>query len=203
MRLVIGGPARDTGPTSFAHDLAYLFAFTREHGPWTSVDLEFIPATYVHVGREAVLERAITQWQATHLLWLDTDMRFPQDAAIRLAEHHRSIVAVNCVMRDPRMWFTAKRDGQSVETTHASTGLEPVEFVGFGVMLMRTDVVSGLLRPWFEHGRNAQGQDIGEDATFCRKLRVAGHQVYIDHDLSKEVGHVGLYDYRLPASVHA
>jgi hypothetical protein len=200
MRLVIGGPARDTGPTSFSHDLAYLFAFTREHGPWTWVGLDFIPATYVHVGREAVLERALTQWEATHLLWLDTDMRFPQDAAIRLAEHNRPVVAVNCLMRDPRMWFTAKRDGQSVKTTHASTGLEPVEFVGFGVMLMRTDVVSGVPQPWFEHGRNATGQDVGEDVMFCRKLRAAGHQVYIDHDLSKEIGHVGLYDYRIQAA---
>lgn len=193
---MIGGPARDTGPTAFAYDLAYLFAFTRAHGPWSDgVELDFMPATYVHVGREAVLERAITLHQATHLLWLDTDMRFPQDAAIRLAESQLPIVAVNCVMRNTHRWFTAKRDGQSVETTADSTGLEPVDFVGFGCVLMRTDVVMGLPQPWFEHGRTAQGQDIGEDAMFCRKLLAAGHTIYIDHDVSKEIGHIGLYTY--------
>jgi hypothetical protein len=66
-----------------------------------------------------------------------------------------------------------------------------------GAMLMRTDVVADLPRPWFRHGLNAQGGDIGEDVGFCRALRAAGHMVYIDHDLSKQVGHIGQHTYRL------
>ena len=61
---------------------------------------------------------------------------------------------------------------------------------------MRTDIVDGLPRPWFTHGLNAEGGDIGEDIMFCRALRAAGHQIFIDHDVSKEVGHVGTYTYR-------
>jgi hypothetical protein len=156
----------------------------------------FIASTYVHVGREAVLASAIER-QATHLLWLDTDMTFPPDTAIRLALHNQPVVACNCVMRTERVLFTARRDGQPVETTAESSGLALVDTVGPAVMLMRTDVVRGLPRPWFEHGRNAAGEDVGEDVMFCRKLSAAGQDIYIDHDLSKEIGHVGQHTYRI------
>lgn len=198
MRLVIGGPTLASVPASFAEDLARLYAFTKEHGPWTWVHIDFQPSTYVHVGREAVLHRAIEIWHATHVLWLDADMGFPADAAIRLATHEKSIVASNCVMRDPRLLFTAFKNGARVDST-ASSGLDAVDQVGMAVMLMRTDIVAGLNRPWFEHGRTDAGGDIGEDVMFCRKLRAAGQDIYIDHDLSKEIGHVGQHTYRIPA----
>lgn len=197
MRLVIGGPTRDTVPASFALDLAQLYATTRECGPWTSVTMGWIQSTYVHVGREAVLAGALER-QATHVLWLDTDMSVPPDLALRLAQHNRPIVACNCLMRDARLFFTARRDGQRIETRPNSTGLEAIDSVGLAVMLMRLDVVMDLPRPWFQHGRNAQGDDIGEDVMFCRALRAAGHEIVIDHDLSKEIGHIGPYTFRPP-----
>lgn len=195
MRLVIGGPAREYGPFSFALDLAALYARTRDEGPWSTVTLGYVQSTYVHVGREAVLVWALER-QATHILWLDTDMAFPADTAIRLAQHNQPIVAANCVLRQPRQMFTAMRAGQRVETTPASTGLELVDQVGAAVMLMRTDVVSRLHRPWFEHGMQSNRVDIGEDIMLCRKLRGVGHSIYIDHDLSKEIGHIGQHTYR-------
>ena len=66
-----------------------------------------------------------------------------------------------------------------------------------GALLMRTDVVADLPRPWFLHGINAHGGDVGEDVMFCRGLGRAGHTVYIDHDLSKQVGHIGQHTYRI------
>lgn len=195
MRLVIGGPTLAAVPASFAFDLAQLYAHTREHGPWTSVTMGFIQSTYVHVGREAVLVGALDR-QATHVLWLDTDMTFPADTAIRLAAHNLPVVACNCVMRDPRLFFTARRNGQVIETAPDASGVEAVDTVGPAVMLMHTDVVTRLPRPWFEHGRNERGEDIGEDVMFCRKLRTAGQAIYIDHDLSKEIGHIGQHTYR-------
>lgn len=195
MRLVIGGPTLSMVPAAFALDLAQLYATTRESGRWTSVTLGLLGATYVHVGREAFLEGAIAR-QATHVLWLDTDMVFPPDTALRLAAHDRPIVACNCVMRDPRILFTAQRAGQGILTGPDSTGLEAADTVGMAVMLMRTDVVADLARPWFTHGRTDAGRDVGEDVMFCRALRAAGQQIYIDHDLSKEIGHIGPHTFR-------
>lgn len=200
MRLVIGGPTRDTVPASFAVDLAQLYAMTLIHGPWSSVLIGYEPSTYVHVGREQFLEKAIYKLQASHVLWLDTDMQLPADTALRLwknmAEHNAPIVACNCVMRDRRRIFTAQFDGEHVATRPTSTGLQSVDSVGLAVMLMRTDIVRDWPRPWFLHGMNDTGGDIGEDRMFCRALRDAGHEILIDHDLSKEIGHIGQYTYR-------
>lgn len=202
MRLAIGGPTRDLVPASFAVDVAQLYATTRDAGPWRTVTLGFVAATYIHAGREWFLESTLQQG-ATHLLWLDTDMTFPPETAIRLAWHDRPIVACNYTTRDGSGDFTAMRKEAGatlptrIETRADSTGLEAVDAVGMGVMLMRLDVVASLAKPWFVHGLNDNGrQDIGEDIMFCRALRAAGHTIYIDHDLSKEIGHVGLYTYR-------
>jgi hypothetical protein len=199
MRLAIGGPTRDSVPAAFAVDVAQLYAYTRERGPWGSdVTIGWIASTYIHVGRELFLEAALKQG-ATHVLWLDSDMSVPRETAVLLYMHDTPIVACNYLVRQDSGLFTASRDGQRVPTRAESTGLEAVEYVGLGAMLMRTDVVAGLGRPWFRHGLNELGGDVGEDVMFCRGLGRAGHTVYIDHDLSKTVGHIGQHTYRLEA----
>jgi len=193
MRLVIGGPTRDIVPSSFAMDLARLALFTKEFGPWDVVHLVFEVATYVHVGREAVLKQAQAVG-ATHILWIDTDMTFPADTAIRLEAHHKPIVACNCLMREPdQPLFTSWRSGLRVRTGPTSVGLEVVDTVGMGVMLMRVDVVADLPRPVFRHGLTDDGGDVGEDVRLCRILTAQGHRLFSDHDVSKEVRHIGLY----------
>jgi hypothetical protein len=195
MRLAIGGPTRDQVPASFAVDVAELYAYTRDMGPWgRNISIGWIASTYIHVGRELFLEAAIKQG-ASHVLWLDTDMSVPRTAAVQLFLHDQPIVGCNYRVRQPSGLFTAQRDNQRVPTLETSTGLEAVEAMGFGVVLMRTDLALDLPRPWFRHGQNAQGGDVGEDIMFCRALREAGHTIYIDHDLSKEIGHVGQHTY--------
>lgn len=207
MRLAIGGPTRDMVPAAFAVDLAQLYATTQAKGPWDVVTVGFIASTYIHCGREYFLDACLLQ-RATHVLWLDTDMAFPPELAVRLARHNRPVVACNYVTRDGSSQFTAIREDADqmiigrVETGPESTGLEAVAAVGMGAMLMRSDVVRDLPKPWFTHGRHPKtGGDIGEDIVFCRALRAAGHTIYIDHDLSKEIGHVGTHTYRIPAPV--
>lgn len=200
MHLAIGGPTRDTVPASFAVDVAQLYAKTREYRIWSTVTIGFVASTYIHVGREWFLEASRKQG-ATHVLWLDTDMSFPAETAIRLAMHEQPIVGCNYVVRQASGLFTAQRGDDRVPTHDDSTGLEAVDAIGFGVVLMRTDMVAALERPWFRHGLNAQGGDIGEDIMFCRALRAAGHTIYIDHDLSKEIGHVGQHTYSTVAAL--
>jgi hypothetical protein len=197
--LWITGPTRDSAPARFAVDLAELYAYTITRGPWRTVSLRFQVATYIHVGREACLEGAIADG-ATEVLWLDTDMGFPRETAVLLAMHDQRFVAANCVTRTPDRRFTAQRGGVRVETGAASSGLDVVDSVGLAVALMRTEVARALRRPWFTHGRTATGGDIGEDIMFCNALRAAGVPVLIDHDLSKEIKHVGQYEYGPPCA---
>lgn len=195
MRLAIGGPTRDLVPASFAVDVAQLYAKTREYRMWSTVTIGFVAATYIHAGREWFLE-ATRKQGATHVLWLDTDMTFPPETAIRLFMHDQPIVGCNYRVRQDSGLFTARRHQERITTSEASTGVEAVDEIGFGVVLMRTEIVNDLPRPWFRHGLNDQGGDIGEDIMFCRALRQAGHTIYLDHDLSKQVGHIGQHTYR-------
>ena len=196
MRLAIGGPTRDSVPAAFAVDVAQLYAYTRERGPWGSeVTVGFVASTYIHVGREWFLEAAIKQG-ATHVFWLDTDMSVPRETAVLLALQEQAVVGCNYRVRQDSGLFTAFRDEQRIPTRESSTGLEAVDYCGMGALLMRTDIVADLARPWFRHGINAHGGDVGEDVGFCRALRAAGHTIYIDHDLSKEIGHIGHHTYR-------
>jgi hypothetical protein len=51
--------------------------------------------------------------------------------------------------------------------------------------------------PWFHIPWNEKELkfDCGEDIYFCRKARKAGHKIYLDHDLSKEIAHIGQYEF--------
>ena len=196
MRLAIGGPTRDIVPATFAVDAAHLFAYTREMGPWgKNVTMDFVASTYIHVGREWFLEASIKQG-ATHILWLDTDMSVMRETAVLLASHEQPVVACNYRVRQSSGLFVAHRGDARVPTLETSSGLEAVDFVGMGCMLMRAEVVADLGRPWFRHGLSDLGGDIGEDVGFCRALGRAGYTIYIDHDLSKAVGHLGQTTFR-------
>lgn len=189
MRLAVAVPALTNVPAVFANDLAMLYADTRAALP--QVTLAMMVGTFVHHAREKLLHDLVELWGATHILWLDADMTFPRDTALRLLAHDKAIVAANYLTRVPPSRPTAVRDGQFVSSRDAQ-GLEDVDHVGMGVFLMRTSVVAGLPRPRFAY----DGPTITEDVYFCRLLRKAGHDIYIDHDLSKNVGHVGQHTYR-------
>lgn len=200
MKLLIGGPTRDMIPADFARDVAHLYAKTKEARIWSTVDLEFMPSTYIHVGRDLFLEAALKKGM-THILWLDTDMSVPDHLALILHGHDVPVVACNYKVRQPSGLWTASNNGKRVETKEYSRGLEAVDYCGMGAMLMRTEVVAGLRRPCFRHGLNEDNGDIGEDVMFCRSLRALGYEIFIDHDLSKQVDHIGLFKYGYARSI--
>jgi hypothetical protein len=197
VKLAIAVPAHDTVPALFANDLARLYAATCA-ALQGRVTLATMIGTFVHQAREKLLHDVMEFWGATHVLWLDADMTFPADAALRLLAHERDVVAANYVTRVGRSRPTARRDGQYVSSSDA-TGLEDVDHVGMGVFLMRTAIVADLPRPRFWYSTETETEDV----YFCNLLRSAGHRIAIDHDLSKEVGHVGTHVYREPSGVLA
>lgn len=189
MKLAIAVPAMDTVASVFANDLAKLYAETRLVLP--QVTLAMVTGTFVHQARERLLHDMTELWGATHILWLDSDMTFPADTALRLLRHDKDIVAINYVMRRDNWRPIAKRDGKRISSLDA-TGLESVDEIGMGVFLMKTSVVKDIPSPRFWYSTLTETEDL----YFCRLLRNAGHEIWIDHDLSREVGHVGQITYR-------
>lgn len=134
---------------------------------------------------------------STHVLMIDSDMTFPPDTLERLLAHDKPVIAANCVYkRDDVIKWTAyhkvgKKDSKMIDSAKMS-GIQKVWRVGTGVMLINVEVLKELGLPWFLVAWNPMiGQEQGEDYFFCQRLEEKGIDLWVDHDLSKEIGHIG------------
>jgi hypothetical protein len=120
----------------------------------------------------------------------------------RLLAHDVDIVATNCARRRMPTGPTAQvykenGDRELVWSMPESTGLQEVGSVGMGVMLIKAGVFKALSEPWYETPwRSDKRGYIGEDVFFCKKAREAGFKIWIDHDVSKEIGHIGTFEFK-------
>jgi hypothetical protein len=63
-------------------------------------------------------------------------------------------------------------------------------------MLIKTSVFERIEKPWFPITWNEENGDYtGEDWNFCAICQENGIDIYIDHDLSKQIGHIGSLTY--------
>lgn len=167
--------------------------------------------TYVHDARQQLAEEVLNEG-ADYILWLDADMRFPPDLLIRLLKRSEPFVGTNYSTRTGIPEYTALKritssgDGPSKRcvTGPDSTGLEEVQAVGMGAALVHASVFRALHDPhgpdgpWFWYRwLDELDQQMGEDVYFCELVRDAGFAVYVDHDVSKDVAHVGDFSFKL------
>jgi hypothetical protein len=86
--------------------------------------------------------------------------------------------------------------GDLVYSDPDSTGIEQVWRLGCGVMLIDLTIISQLRKPYFAvEWHEGMNDFIGEDWFFCQRLEEKAIPIYVDHDLSKQVGHVGSMTY--------
>lgn len=164
----------------FAFDLVQLV----KHSPDTFF---LISQGTILPNQRTQLVRQALQAHASHVLFIDSDMRFPPDTLERLLAHKLDVVGANCKHRQANKW-TAQ------VSSRGKTGLRKVKQLGFGVTLIRMDAFMRIPEPWFATPFNGN-EFIGEDIFFCDKFQKAGLEIYIDHDLSQEVKHTGTKDY--------
>lgn len=114
---------------------------------------------------------------ATHLLWLDTDMRFPGDTLARLLQHEAPVIAANYVKRKPpHTPVTVGLDGKPVYTTKETHGLETVSHTGMGVTLVRAEVFKQIERPWFAFPWLPKASRCAGEDTFFYSQPAGRHQ---------------------------
>jgi len=128
----------------------------------------------------------------THLLFLDSDMTFPGDLAQRLLLRDKAVIGVNATTRGyPVNHIAHNLKGERLDSRRKN-GVQKVQHVGMAVMLINTDVIKKMTLPLY---MMEWIPDIpaycGEDVYFCAKVQQAGEDVWVDHDLSHEVGHLG------------
>jgi hypothetical protein len=197
----------DSVETGFAYDLAKMACYSGmalvapNHA---EIRINMLNSSILACSRNDLAAEA-TRSGATHMLCIDSDMRFPKESLVRLLKHDKDIVGINYSTRKVPPGFVAfKHKGATneehvkLETTPTSTGLEAVDAIGFGMVLIRTDVFRRLDYPAFETRYDHEAAMwIGEDVDFCLKAKAAGMDIWVDQDLSKECAHIGRLEYRL------
>lgn len=149
-----------------------------------------VVGTYIQTLREGTAE-AVLGTGAEYLGFIDSDMMFPKDAFEMLLSRDKDIIGANYINRVEQEKWTAIRNNACVAST-GKTGIEEVDTIGMGVSLIKTDVLRKLPLPrFYMHWNYDYGYYVGEDVAFCELARKHGYKIWVDHDLSQNVHHIG------------
>lgn len=143
---------------------------------------------YIEDNRNGCVKHALNsgipfEW----LLWIDGDMTFPGNALIRLLSHNRDIVGANYRTRTPPYEAAGHYADRTKTEALIQGGLHRMNHLPTGLMLTRFDIYRKLPAPWFEASLHGPRDDV----YFCHRARENGYEIWADHDLSREVTHVG------------
>ena len=200
MRIAVCVPCRDSVLAGFAFDMARMCSYEAKRGV-NDVHLLQMPGTLIFTQREKLVDEAL-EWGADYVLWIDSDMRFPANTIEIMLARQVPILGVNATTRREPVMPTAmnlKLDRSDNEVKQVWTkiesrgkqGIEQVTAVGFGVTLIKTDVFKKVPKPWHDVIWTDHGNVIGEDVSFCVKCLEQDIPVFVDHELSMHIGHIG------------
>ncbi len=162
---------------------------------------------YIHQNRELIALEALKE-NSTHLLFVDADMGFPENAIAKLISRNKPIIGANYNYRNNQgksviqLDTTKFKDGEvNVHDNPKNKGEklatikypeEPFEClaVATGFMLIQMEVFKKLPRPWFffKPSSDSEGM-VGEDIWFCRLARKHGIEIWCDPTI--QMTHVG------------
>lgn len=202
IKVCIAVPTRDTMYSHFAFCLQELVQYNTRRNIDTVV--EFNLGTLICNQRESLVHKAI-EHNATHILWLDSDMMFPKNLCDLLLVHDENIVACNYSTRSlpfKAVGYSEMFDWNSGIPKDA-TGLIEVDGIGFGCVLTKTDVFNFIEKPWFPITYTKKTNDyLGEDMNFCQKATAEGYSIMVDCDLSRKIYHIGSAAYLWNREIH-
>lgn len=148
--------------------------------------------------RNRLVQRAL-DLKADYVLFMDSDMKFPFDALLRLVTHDKDIVGATYNKRVPPYETLGRFLGPQRDLSKG--GLIECEFLPTGFLLIKTSVFRAMSEPnrreqiWFrEHYDRPETEPtryIGEDVAFCLMARAAGFEVWCDLTLTSEIIHIG------------
>lgn len=151
--------------------------------------------------RENIVTSALKA-KADYLLWLDCDHTFPPRLLHQMIMDGKDVVAINCVTKHIPCSPTARKfdpndeRGEAVYTDPDSPKLEKVWRIGTGLMLVDMKVYKATGANIFDmRWREKPGAYQGEDWSMCEAIERAGFEIWVDHELSNEVGHIGQFEF--------
>jgi len=166
------------------------------------IQIRFAPYTYIHVARSALLYQAV-EIDATHIMFIDSDIVFPKDGIERLLNQDKDIIGGLYHKRtgdnSPVIFKQVGDKLESIAPDSMTKSFE-VDTIGTGFMLIKMEVFKKMEPPFFYYGDPSEFGlkkialfDLGEDTTFCLKARKNGYKVWCDPTLN--LGHIGTKTY--------
>ena len=147
---------------------------------------------------EAAEAHAPVPFKVDWVWFIDSDMSFPPDSLARLMSHGKDIVAATYVRRYPPHELLGKALNQKPGIpVDVQGGLLEAAGIPLGMALIRRSIFEKLKKPYFRLVHDEElGKTKGEDYLFCEAVRELGYRVWIDFDLTKEVGHIGWTEHK-------
>lgn len=189
MKTIIAVPCMDAVQTEFCRSICNMQRIGNVRFDFTSCSLIYQART--DLGRIAIQEKS------DYVLWLDSDVVFPDTLMIDLMEDMKGRDMVSAVyhMRRPpyqpviwkklRKGLTAEETETEIFTEYPESDLFEVEGCGFGAVMMRTEVLEAVADKCHSLFEPLPG--FGEDLSFCLRARSCGYKIWCDPKI--QVGH--------------
>jgi hypothetical protein len=210
-RVAVCVPAGDVVDTYFAYDYAKLLVRTAHTRPRLKLYPMISTGSLIQMQREQLVDTVLGMTDATHVLWLDSDMRFPGDTLLRLLNHKVPAVCAAYTERKPPFKPVAYLDPANWDTrvwpTEDATGLREIAWAGLGCCLIERHVLEDMSQPrfavtWVE--TTAGKGHCGEDMFFFLKMAdEVGVKLLLDQDLTKEIAHIGRFEFTPEHAIRA
>ena len=197
IRLAVCIPCRDIMHSACSYALYNLAKVL------TSVGIEhklfLSPGTLIANQRHELVLSA-KEWNATHILFIDSDIVFSPNHVLNLLDFDEDIVGAAYSKRVepiiPTAWHKIDDWDSYIKVEEQTESHVKVEAMALGFCLIKISVFDRLDLPWFQLGF-FENQYTGEDIEFFRKCNIAGIPIWLDVLTTCELSHIGVKEFKV------
>ncbi len=189
--LVIGTLYFNKTLWQFERNLQRMIRHAMENAGLANLHVVTQDGTAVDMARYSVVNEALIVHNADAVVWLDTDMIYPDYAITRLVQLSNAghPIAAGLYRRARQQkqllselkWNTIATL-EEIRAAAMPDGLTRVEMSAGGFSIVRNEVYQAVKLPWYANWHNELGM-IGEDRYFIHQARAAGFPVVVDPEL--------------------
>lgn len=193
--------------THYMHSLIEFIPYAMSNG--VGVTFETMPnCSLISLGRNVMQTRALRDPNWTHLMWIDSDIRFPKEAIISMLFDDKPIMGGFYPKKALPIDMASSPMPDGEETEY----LFETDYVATGFMLIKREVIEKMQEAYPERRFHYQGDDnyydlyspyideespnrlfLTEDYAFCRLARKVGYKSYMSKRFT--LGHIGVYEF--------
>jgi GT2 family glycosyltransferase len=121
------------------------------------------------------------------ILWIDSDITFNPEDAIKLIESDKDIISGAYLLGSGEVTIYPKMLGPGYRYEEVKEMTEPIQVdgCGFGFIAVKSGVFESLTRPWFQAAaiQTEDGSNLplmGEDLSWCKRVKDQGFEIWFD-----------------------